>query len=577
MRTDLIKHSQPPAILDRDDPRLEKEQKQMHFNYLQLICMLIGAQFTKAIAGRGTGKTVGVLAPKLHRLLTRMPRSSIVVVGTTYVHLVKVTLAELMGGMRRLGYIQDQDYWHNRFPEKKFNLQLPHNCPLDPKHCVFIRNMGHHSVSVLQLVSQDRPGTANGMSVSAIIGDEAKYLNKKKLDSELMPVNRGGYEHFGDIAEHHSVTFTTDMPTTRDAKWVLADKEECLKPHHQRAIELILAVQLELYNERLKLQTHSRNQARLTRIATLESKLDELRRGLVHYATASSFANVHLLGLGYFRQYKRQSSPSDWKAAFLNQEQDGVEKGFYPDFDNHKHQYDATDYNVVDPKLMANLPFDDCRKDADIDPKLALTIGMDYGASFNCMVVGQPMSRFHLKNVSGYDEVRYLNAFHVEYPDKVQDVVAQFVTYYRYVLRKEVEYVYDPTAVGKDGKSPMTYADEVIKALKAAGWKVKEVYLSQVPPQNSRYLGWGWALREIDGRFARQRFNRQNMRPVVKAMSNAEVKEGKNGFAKNKLPEQDDSVPNQEATHYTDALDTVFWYLTFVKPGMVQLLGTLIR
>lgn len=571
MSTALAKRQNLPAVREQE-PDSEQEQKRMHFNYLQLLCLAIGAQYTTVVAGRGTGKTKGVLAPKLHQLLKKLRRSSIVVVGATYVQLTQRTLPELFEGMDSLGYVANQDYWKNRFPDKKLGLQLPYNAPLDPHHSIFIRNPGANSVSVLRMVSQDRPGMANGMSVSAIIGDEAKTFNKDRLDSDVMAINRGGHQYYGDLPEHHSVTFTTDMPTERDAKWILKDKEECLKPHHQRAIELILAIQLELFRERRKLLTHARNAARLKRISSYEAQLDHLRRGLVHFAAASSFANVHVLGLPYFRERKRSFKPSAFDAYILNKEQEGVENGFYPDFNIHHHQYDATDYSVVDPKIFASLPFEDCRKDADLDHQQILTLGGDYGGSFNCLHVGQRFSRLHPMNHSGFDEVRHLKSFWLPAPDKIQEVVKLFTDYYQYFYRKEVMYVYDPTAVGKDGKSTMTYADEVIKALKAAGWKVKTTYLTKVPAHNARYLGWGVCLREQDDRFARQRFNRENVRQTVKCVTDAKKKEGKNGFEKDKNDEQNDDIPQQETTHLTDAMDTVFWYLTFVEPNKLDLL-----
>lgn len=561
-----------PALTDRfDEPQHQAEKTKVHFNYLQLLCLAIMAQYTTVIAGRGTGKTKGVLAPRLHQLLKKLRRSSIVVVGATYVQLTQRTLPELLQGMNDLSYVAGQDYWLRRFPDKKFNLQLPYNSPIDPSHSIFMRNPGANSVSVLRMVSQDRPGMANGMSVSAVLGDEAKTFNKDRLDADVMAINRGGHQYYGDIPEHHSVTFTTDMPTEKEAKWLLKDKEECLKPHHQKAIELILAIQLELYKERRKLLTSKRNAARLNRIATYEKQLDELRRGLVHYAAASSFANVHVLGLQYFRERKRTFKPSAFDAYILNKEQDNVEDKFYPDFNIHHHQYDATDYAVIDPKIFASLPFDDCRKDADLDPGQPLTVGGDYGASFNCLHVGQRFSKLHPMNKTGYDEVRHLKSFYEEGPKLIQDVVAQFVAYYAYFYKKEVLYVYDPTAVGKNGLSPMTYADEVIKALKAAGWKVKTKYFTKVPAHHARYLGWGWCLRELDDRFARQRFNRENMRQTVICIGNAGVKEGKNGFEKDKDDEKSD-MPQYETTHLTDAMDTVFWYLTFVEPNKLDLL-----
>ncbi len=426
------------------------------------------------------------------------------------------------------------------------------------------------------MVGQDRPGSANGLSVSAIIGDEVKFLNKEKLDNEVLAINRGGDELFGNIPEHHSITFTTDMPTTRDAEWVKKDKQECLKPQHQEAIKLILAVQLELYRERQKLQTHVRNAARLKRIATLENYLNDLRRGLMHYAEASSFANVHVLGLQYFRDLYRRMRPDIWKASVLNEESDGVENGYYPDFDEKKHLYDAVDYNFVDAKAFTKIPFDDCRKDTDIDHRQPLTLTGDYGSSFNCLHVSQRFSKLHLMNPTGYDEVRHLKSFGLPFPDKIQHVVKLFTTYYAYFYKKEVMYVYDPTAVGTDGKSTMTYADEVIKALKAEGWKVKTKYLSKVPSHHARYLGWGVALAEQDDRFARQRFNRENTKQSVFCLTHAKTKQGKNGFEKDKTDEQNDDIPQDETTHYTDAIDTAFWYLTFVEPNKLDLLPTVL-
>jgi hypothetical protein len=515
---------------------------------------------------------MGVLAPKLHQLLTKLHRASIVMIGTTYVQLTTRTGPELLTGMRKLGYVDGVDFWDRRFPDKKYGIELPYNCPMDAQYAMFFRNPGTNKASVLRLVSQDVPGSANGLSVSAVMGDEAKMFNKKKLDTEVMAINRGGHEYYGDMAEHHSVTFTTDMPVTRDEKWVMGDRDESLKPHHQKAVELILSLQRELYLEKQQLKISSRNGARLKRIAQYEDLVAKLRRGLVHVPMASSFANVHALGMAYFRDRKRSFTPSAFNAAILNIESDGVENGFYPGFEQHKHCYDATDYSFVNEKTFTSIPMLDCRKDLDLDLDRPLVIGMDYGASFNCMVVGQRFSRLHLKNTSGRDEVRYQKAFHVAEPGLVQDVVAQFVEYYRYFYKKEVVYVYDQTATGRNGLSPMTYADEVIKALKAAGWRVKVVYLGQIPPHNSRYLGWNWTMREGDERFALQRFNRENMRLVTEAMKNAQVKEGKNGYEKNKNAEGLTEVDQSTTTHYTDALDTVFWYCNFVEPNRTDLL-----
>jgi hypothetical protein len=570
----LVKFSQALQKLEEERPSESfagVEQKELHYNYLQLICLLIGAQYMYGIAGRGTGKSEGILAMRLHRLVEVMPRASIVAIGTTYVQLLVQTLPALFKGMHRLGYVRDQDYWVGRLPDRSLNLELPYNTPMEAQYSIFIRNPGKNSVSALRLVGQDRPGSANGLSVNALIGDEVRFLNKQKLDNDVLAINRGDEHIFGGLAEHHSICFTTDRPMRGEAEWLKNNKEESLKPEHVRAIELILSIQLELYEERQKLAVSTRNGARLKRIAEYERMLNDLRRGLVHMAEASSFANVHVLGLEYFRKLFREMPPDVFKARILNEEVQGSDQ-FYPDFNPQHHYYDSVNYSHIDTADFQKYDFNDCRKDADLDHSQPLTIGMDYGDRFNCMTVGQRISRLSPLNTSGRDEVRHLKGFHVEKPGKVQHVVKKFADYYQYFYKKEVVYVYDPTAKDSDGKSEITYHSEVVKALKAAGWRVREKYLRKVPGHHIRYLAWGVALAETDPRYPLQRFNRDNMRIPCTAMQNAKSRQTDKGFKKDKRQEGIDEVDQSTTTHYTDAVDTVFWYLTIVAPNQQDIL-----
>lgn len=573
MATGLVKLKRSIQKLEDENPTepITTEREELHCNYLQLLCFLIGAQYMYGIAGRGTGKSEGVLAMRLHQLLKTMHRSSIVAIGTTYIQLLTRTLPAVFKGMHKLGYERDQDYWVGRYPDKKFNLKLPYNTPMEPAHAIFLRNPGSSTVSALRLVGQDNPGSANGLSVNALLGDEVRFLNKQKLDNDVLAINRGDEQLFGGKAEHHSIAFTTDRPMRGEADWLKNYKEDSQQPLHQEAVKLILAIQLELYKERQQLAKNTRNVSRLKRIATYEHQLNELRRGLVFVAEASSFANVHVLGLEYFRKLYREMPPNVFKARILNEEVEG-DNLYYPDFKPDVHYYDAVDYGRIDIQNIDKIAWNDCRKDADLDHRQRLTIGMDYGSNFNCLVVGQRWSKLHPLNNTGRDEVRYLKGFHVAKPGLAKHVVKQFCEYYRYFYNKEVMYVYDPTAIDKDGKDTMTYASEVIKELKANGWKVKTKYLRKVPGHHARYMAWGLALAEQDDRFALQRFNRENMRIPVTAMQNAKTRQTEDGFKKDKLAERHEDVDQSTTTHYTDAVDQVFWYLNFIEPNALDLL-----
>lgn len=570
METSLVKVL---SQLEPDTDELENDgiaQRDVHMNYAQLMAYTVGAQHCTAVVGRGGGKSDGILAPRIHDNVSQMPRSSGVALGTTYIQLLDRTLPAMFNGFNRLGYVRDRDYWVRRFPDKNHGLKLPYNCPLTPEHSVFIKDKGQ--LTVMRLVSQDRPGTANGLSVDWIVGDEVKLLNKQKLDDEVRPINRGGIERFGHASGHHGEWFTTDMPTTADAKWIFDAEKEAEKPLNKEAIRLILSVQLELYNEKEKLKTSPRNQARLARIFSLESSLSQLRKGVTHYLEASAFVNVHVLGLAYYRDMQRNQAPLIFDSSILSKRRLGVKNGFYPDLNPVHHYYDAVDYGYVDSFDFGKRAFNDCRKDSDIDPDQPLTISGDYGGSFNCLWVGQRVSKFSPRNMTGFDEVRYLKEFHAPEPAKITHVVKQFTDYYRYFYKKEVVYVYDHTAIGKDGKSDYTYADLVIKGLKSAGWRVKVKYVGHTKPPYLRYNAWGVALSEADERIARQRWNRENTRVGFEAMTQSKTKQGRKGLEKDKRDEGKEHLDQSMTTHLPDAIDTLFWWLTFTASRQEDLL-----
>src|SRR5690606_36078192 len=107
---------------------------------------------------------------------------------------------------------------------------------LTPEHAIYWCN-GH----VFHLISQDRPGLANGKNLDAIIADEARFMNHQRYMDDISPTNRGNREYFGDLAEHHMVTMFTDMPTDPKGRWIL-EKEEQMNPE---VINQIANIQLE--------------------------------------------------------------------------------------------------------------------------------------------------------------------------------------------------------------------------------------------------------------------------------------------------------------------------------------------
>jgi hypothetical protein len=97
-------------------------------------------------------------------------------------------------------------------------------------------------------------------------------------------------------------------------------------------------------------------------------------------------------------------------------------------------------------------------------------------------------------------------------------------------------------------------------------------YIGQAKGPQYRYNAWALALSEEDDRVARQRFNRENTRVGFEAMTQAKAKQGKRGFEKEKKDEQKENIDQSTTTHLTDAVDTLFLWLTFDSVGQANLL-----
>lgn len=177
-----------------------------HYNKPQIRAMLVGANIEFAVWGRGTGKSEGLLAPRTFRNVEVMPRGHGCFVGATYLQLLERTLPPLIKGWESMGMIRNRDFWVREKPPKKLNIPAPIVGPLTADHCIFFRNG-----AVASMVSQDRPGSANGKTVHWIAGDEAKFLKKKQLDEELLMTNRGDERYFGETPTNE-ISLSNQVP-----------------------------------------------------------------------------------------------------------------------------------------------------------------------------------------------------------------------------------------------------------------------------------------------------------------------------------------------------------------------------
>lgn len=517
--------------------------REIHYNKPQLKTWLIDAHESWHIWGRGTGKSEGVIAPKSLRNIHSMKRSAGGFIAATYQQLLTRTLPPVIAGWERLGYKKDLHFFVGKKPPKSWAWKEPYVAPISYDYFI-----SWYNGSGINMISQDRPGSSNGLSLDYVMGDEAKFLNKEKLETELFPTNRGNNHLFGHLPEHHGLLFCTDLPTSPSAKWIL-DKREQMDVD---LVNVILQIQLKIFelNEILKKCSPSYAQKIKYEIIKYSKQLTELRMDCVYYSEASALDNIEVLGIKYIKQMKRTLPEMIYRTSILNERIIAIEDGFYPNFEESIHCYDSYNYSYLD-SLDYNfdkLKQKDCRQDGDLMLDHPIHGACDYGASINLLVLGQKQPK----------EIKYLNMLYVLKPELINDVAADFCDYYEYHRNKTFHYHYDHTAIGTDGKSTSTYADEFEGVLRKRGWNVIRNYIGQAPRHHNKYKLWALALKG-DPRLPSIRFNRTNCEFLIISMQQAPVKNSKNGFEKDKSSEVNLNIKPQEATHPSDAADTLLY------------------
>lgn len=520
-----------------------------HFNKPQLRSLYIAAPFELDVMGRGLGKTTKILAPKSAQCYFKeLPRSTGTNINATFTQAYTRTLKELIRGWQDIGYIMDVHFIVGKRPSekwiKKWNWKGPFAYPMDFKHVICWFNG-----AVMQLISQDRPGSTNGMSVDWGIADEIKLLNYERLAAEWFPANRGIVPEFVGNPYHHGYTFTTDMPIGNNGRWIFELAEKMDKQKINDLWELI-SVEFQL-KEYIKNTKGAIKQKLIKQLEFIQQDIRESRKGLFYYQEASTLENIHTLGIEYIKQQLRDTSSFLFDVQILNLKPLRLEDGFYPDFEEEYHGYFSEHAEYFDnSEIDYNTPVLDCRKDKDLNLYKPLHIALDYNRSIHPIVVGQ-------ENEDS-NEFRLLNGLYELYPKKLKEAIKSFATYYKFHKHKVVFYWYDHTAVGEQHESRI--CDDVINELTKYGWVVVPMYLGNITYSCShefRFRMFGDIFKE-DGKYeAVLRFNRENCSKLILSLQMAEVSKYENGFKKNKKTEHDGKTPAEESTHFSEALDVL--------------------
>lgn len=524
----------------------------VYFNKPQRLTQLIGANISVIVAGRRTGKTDSIAAPFVLRNMQRMPGSTGGIVVPTFKHGLTNTLPGLFAAWKRWGYIRGVHYVIGRKPPKTFAKPI-----IEPAEFEHVISFYNGSCAVI--ISQDRPGSSNSLTLSWLLIDEAKFIDYNRLKDETLPANGGIKSHFGRHSCNHSILILSDMPQTQKGSWFLHYKEKM-------DVEVIRAIEGLVYDiwklkERMK-EVKAKGEpipkALIYQLRHKDKQLNQLRSVATYYKEYSSIENLQLLGENYIRQMKRDLTPLTFQTSILCQRIGIAKDGFYSSM-KERHKYDASNFEYLDEVAQSFYAENeaqsfsgelDCRADRDCNPLAPICIGMDYNANINWIVAGQPSGR----------RLNVLKSFYVKFERKLPALIDDFCQYYAFHQNKTVIFYYDTTALGSNyAVNEQDFRWVIIHEFERHGWTVIDVYLGNPMRHDEKYL-------LINQAFAgKQRlmpfFNRQNNDDLILAVQAAGVSRGRNGFHKNKAGEklaetEEDLLEHR--TDGTDAFDTLY-------------------
>lgn len=525
-------------------------QKEIYFNKPQLRTQLIGANTTVIVAGRRTGKTDSIASPFVFRNMQRMAGSTGGIVVPTFKHGLTNTIPGLLAAWRRWGLLPGVHYVVGRKPPKSFKSAIIE--PTDYEHVISFYN-GSRAI----IISQDRPGSSNSLTLSWLLIDEAKFIDFEKLKDETLPANGGIKSYFGKHSFNHSIMILSDMPQTKKGSWFLHYKEKM-------DAELIRTIEATVY-EIWKIKERIRSDKAAgrkspdylrSRLRKLDRQLNQMRSVAVYYQEYSSIENLQLLGENYIKQMKRDLTPLTFQTSILCKKIGIAKDGFYSSM-RESHKYDASNFEYLD-KVWQNIeqshvaPTTAFTSDADrdVNPDAPICIGMDYNANINWIVAGQISGR----------RLNVIKSFYVKFERKIPELIADFCHYYKGHRNKTVVFYYDATALGSNYAVNTQDFHWVIKTqFEQLGWRVIDVYLGQPMRHDEKYLLINNAFKGLQNLMPF--FNRQNNDDLILAIQTAGVSRGRLGFRKNKsgekLAETEEDLL-QHRTDGTDAFDTLY-------------------
>ena len=418
-----------------------------------------GSRSTKVLAGRGTGKSA-FLAFNMADVTIGLPRMMGGFCGASAKQNYTRTMPNVLKIMNLLGFTEGVYYFLGR-PPAKLRWPTPLAKPRVWENCVSFANG-----FVWQQISLAVKGSANGLNLAALMGDETKYMPWQRVKEEVLPTLRGDFmPPEARKVEQRRWGYGTNPKVNNhwlSQLWVSdagLNARECLweKEAEFETREVNEKIQEKMAELRYLEKYHPKQAAMLAQNDNYLKELYALRTQSESFWRFSSIENAALLGgEAWIRQMQRELPDLLFRLQILNQPRGSAKDGFYCNFSELNTYISEEITDLVFDKYTTRIkgraldgqrwPTDyesetldweqmqhdgeDCSLDLDLDYKEPLRIALDANADINCFVVGQ--TRIH----QGRAALMVMKEFFVQGEIRLRGLSKLFAQYYKPFLRR---------------------------------------------------------------------------------------------------------------------------------------------
>ena len=463
-------------MIEQND-NLSAEFELYYMNGVQMLASIIDPNMLYAEWGRATGKTEGVMGPRLIRVANDMPGELSFLVHKTYVALMTnvwpniqayFSRPVIVNGQQRamLEYGVDYVVGETRLPS---HFRLPRYPVSYAKHSVIFRNGAH-----LQLVSSDQPESVAGRNAVHAFIEEMKHNSGEKLKSRLFPSLHGGSAEIRKSAYYEGVTGVSDTARVDlgEDDWFEDYEQGMNRELIEEIASVSLAVNKSMYRQFVlnREMRETKNPVAMERIrleqqqlaaflARWQPRLADMRRNAVYYIRASSFRNKDILGPKFFKTQLDTLDMDEFLTAICGVRHKEVTNKFFAAYDKARHQFkDSYVYDAIlghDLKDKFTLT---ARYLRHYDRREPLYVGYDPGA-FSSMIVGQKKDFGRRLDI--------IKEFWAYYPEEQESLAQQFYQFFAADAQNKVVHLY-PDRAGNKRREELEQITTDSRALKAA-------------------------------------------------------------------------------------------------------------